>query len=374
MLNQRSAARIRTNIVRLSQAGLDSRSFRREAMRQLRFAVPVDSFWFATADPETLLFTGSIVEEIPEATTPLFVTNEFLQDDVNKWVKLAVTRPFVDSLASATNGRLESSPRYRNILIPLGFGDELRAVLHDGHAAWGFMCLHRERTGTNFTRDEALFLASLVPHLAQGLRSAVLLGRATSADDAEPGLLLLTGDFSLMAATSAGEKWLAEIADQPNRQELPQVVYAAAGRLLTETESSDGVELPRARVQTRTGQWLTVHASRVSGANGIAQIAVILEPAQPLEVVPLLLDAYGLTNREADVARLVLRGVATAGIATELSISESTVQQHLKSIFDKAGVGSRRELVAYIFARHYWGRAVRKGANARGDHLKRRQS
>jgi DNA-binding CsgD family transcriptional regulator len=210
--------------------------------------------------------------------------------------------------------------------------------------------------------------------LAQGLRSAVLLGRATSADDAEPGLLLLTGDFSLMAATSAGEKWLAEIADQPNRQELPQVVYAAAGRLLTETESSDGVELPRARVQTRTGQWLTVHASRVSGANGIAQIAVILEPAQPLEVVPLLLDAYGLTNREADVARLVLRGVATAGIATELSISESTVQQHLKSIFDKAGVGSRRELVAYIFARHYWGRAVRKGANARGDHLKRRQS
>jgi DNA-binding CsgD family transcriptional regulator len=59
-----------------------------------------------------------------------------------------------------------------------------------------------------------------------------------------------------------------------------------------------------------------------------------------------------LTRREAEIARLVLRGIATAGISSELSISEATVQQHLKSIFDKAGVGSRRELVAQIFMRH----------------------
>lgn len=351
MPNLRSTDRIRAEIVRLSQAGLDSHSLRREVMRKLRAAVPVDSFWFATADPETLLFTGSMVEEIPEAATPLFAANEFLQDDVNKWVRLAVTQPFVDSLVAATKGKLDSSPRYRDILTPLGFGDELRAVLHDGNAAWGFMCLHRERSGSNFTEDEALFVASLVPYLAQGLRSAVLLGHAASSDDAGPGLLLLANDFSLMAATSAGERWLAEISDDANRKELPQVVYAAAGRLLTE-ESSVNAELPRARVQTRTGQWLTVHASRVSGANGVAQIAVILEPARPFEVAPLLLDAYGLTRREAEIARLVLRGIATAGISAELSISEATVQQHLKSIFDKAGVGSRRELVAQIFMRH----------------------
>src|SRR4029078_11823294 len=105
-------------------------------------------------------------------------------------------------------------------------------------------------------------------------------------------------DFSLMAATSAGERWLAGIFDDANSKELPQGVYAGAGRLRTE-ESSVNAEHPRARVQTRTGQWLTVHASRVSGANGVAQIAVILEPARPFEVAPLLLDAYGFTPRRS---------------------------------------------------------------------------
>jgi DNA-binding NarL/FixJ family response regulator len=100
-----------------------------------------------------------------------------------------------------------------------------------------------------------------------------------------------------------------------------------------------------------------VHASRITTANAIAQIAIILEPARPLEIAPLLLGAYGLTSREADIVHLVLRGVATAGIASEPSISQATVQQHLKSIFDKAGVGSRRELVAHFFGAHYRGRA-----------------
>jgi len=360
MLNARSAAKVRTDIIRLSQADLDSHSFRHESMRRLRAIVPIDSFWFATADPETLLFTGAIVEEIPEAATPLFVANEFLDDDVNKWVELAVRSPFVDSLASATRGELDASPRYRDILTPLGFGDELRAVLHDGHAAWGFMCLHRELTGSNFTHEEALYLASLVPHLAQALRSAVLRGRAAQAENSGPGLLLLADDLSLMAATSAGEMWLAEIAEASNRRELPQVVYAAAGRLLTEQQAgancgadAPGTEFPRARVQARSGQWLTVHASRVTGAKGIAQIAVILEPARPLEIAPLFLEAYRLTRRESEIARLVLRGLATAGIASELAISEATVQQHLKSIFDKTGVGSRRELVAQFVVRSH---------------------
>jgi DNA-binding CsgD family transcriptional regulator len=329
-------------------------------MRKLRCVIAVDSFWFATADPETLLFTDSLVENLPEAATPLFVANELLQDDVSKWVHLAATKSHVDSLALATKGHLASSTRYRDVLTPLGFGDELRAVLHDGHSAWGFSCLHRGWSASNFSGDEMRLLASLVPHLAQGLRSAALLSHVVQAEQEEsgPGLLLLADDFLLMAATPAGEYWLSEISDERRRRELPHVIYGVVGRLLAEGDWPDKTAIPRARVQLRNRQWLTVHASRMTRANAVASIAIILEPARPREIAPLLLGAYGLTSREAEIVRLVLRGFATAGISAELSISQATVQQHLKSIFDKTGVGSRRELVAQIFASHYRGRAT----------------
>jgi len=67
-MDKRSAARTAEDIVRLCHAGLDSRTLRVETLRLLRRVIPVDSFWFATADPATLLFTSSVMEDIPRST------------------------------------------------------------------------------------------------------------------------------------------------------------------------------------------------------------------------------------------------------------------------------------------------------------------
>ncbi|HET8626290.1 MAG TPA: LuxR C-terminal-related transcriptional regulator [Thermomicrobiales bacterium] len=356
-MDQRGAAeRTRREIVRLSHAGLDARTLRVEALRRLRQVVPLDSAWFATADPATLLFTSTVVEEIPEHATPAFLANEFFEDDVNKWVHLARARRPVESLYGATRGAPAGSPRYREILAPLGFADELRAVLLTGKSCWGMMCLHRAAGSPAFTAAEAAFLDQLAPHLAEGLRAALLLGNAGAAPGADgPGLVVLADDLSIVATTPAAERWLAELADWPRRAEPPQAIGAVAARLWELERAGEArPELPpRVRMRTRGGQWLVLHASRLAGPGAAGHTAVIIEQARPAEVAPLVLQAYALTDREAQVAQMVLRGLATEEIGAGLYISSLTVQQHLKAVFDKTGVRSRRELVAHVFAQQY---------------------
>ncbi|MBO0874938.1 MAG: helix-turn-helix transcriptional regulator, partial [Pseudonocardia sp.] len=68
--------------------------------------------------------------------------------------------------------------------------------------------------------------------------------------------------------------------------------------------------------------------------------------------------AYGLSVRERDITALVCRGMSSKEISERLHITVNTVQEHLKSIFDKTGVRSRRELVSAILQEQYLPRVL----------------
>jgi DNA-binding CsgD family transcriptional regulator len=65
-----------------------------------------------------------------------------------------------------------------------------------------------------------------------------------------------------------------------------------------------------------------------------------------------VLKSYGLTPRETEIVLLLARGLSAKEIAAELAISGHTVRDHVKTIYAKAGVGNRGELVATLFANH----------------------
>jgi DNA-binding CsgD family transcriptional regulator len=107
-----------------------------------------------------------------------------------------------------------------------------------------------------------------------------------------------------------------------------------------------------ARLRTRAGRWVLVRGSTL-GQGADARTAVILEAAQAPELAPLIADFYGLTASERAVTQLVAQGHPTSEIATRLYVSPYTVQDHLKAVFEKVGVGTRGELVARLFFEHY---------------------
>jgi DNA-binding CsgD family transcriptional regulator len=171
---------------------------------------------------------------------------------------------------------------------------------------------------------------------------------ATSPPDGEDaaGIVVLAPDDSTTFTDEVAAGWMQELGGNGSP---PPVISDVAGqaRTVAAGQPCDG-RIARARVRTGSGRWLVVRGSLL-GDGPDAQVAVMIEPARPHELAPLIADAHRLTDRERDVTRLVAGGLSTDAIAARLHLSPWTVQDHLKSIFEKAGVTTRGELVARVF-------------------------
>jgi DNA-binding CsgD family transcriptional regulator len=237
-------------------------------------------------------------------------------------------------------------------MAPLGLGDELRvALLSRGHC-WGVLCLHRAAAATGFDLDEIALVRHIGPLLADGIRRGMAVAAASRNDLAPPdgtGVIVLGPDLSVVSINAPAERWLDDIAGEwPSNFRVPVPVIAAAARVIV--PDVDGpVESAVARLPTKFGGWISVQASQLRG-RGHEEVVVLLQPATRREVSSMVLAAHGLTPAQRRVAALVLQGRSTPEIVTTLQISTHTLQEHLRAVFDRFGVGSRRELVAALMA------------------------
>lgn len=355
MKKYQAAEHSRQAIIRLCHSQLDSRELRVEVLRHLQAVIPFDYAYFSTTDPATQLFTSSVVAEEPPAwMMTAFLDNEFLQEDFLKFRSMFAERRAVGVLSEAARGALPRSLRFRNMLAPLAMGDELRAIFVKDAACWGTLCLHR--AGSGYTSKEAVLLAGLTTTIAGGLRRALLWDGVAQLVPESPGVLILEDCLSVSAMTASAAYWLEDLVASEKRicHALPLAVRNVVAALhAVEAGMLSAAFAAKVRVRARSGHWLVLHASRLQNPAGETQIAVIFEVAQPTEISPLIIQAYGLTRREGEVARCVLLGWSTAEISASLHISPNTVQDHLKSIFEKVDVSSRGELAHRLFNRQF---------------------
>jgi len=335
-------------VTRLSGAKLDLPELFVESARLLATALPHESACWHTMDPATLIETGAHFENMPRADAHVAQT-AYLSDDYNTFVQLARGRRHSGVLSEETGGRLDRSPRYRELLRPQNFRGELRSTFVVDGACWGCFAFFREAP-RDFSADERDFAHQLSALLGRAFRAAGMHDRATGAGLALwPGLLLLNGRRAVESVNPPAQRWLEELGfhGAPERDPLPFALLAVAERV-RDRRSGDA----SARVRGKSGTWIQLHASSASGSGEPGRVAIIMQAATPPAIAPLISAAYGFTSRERELIELVLQGSGTAEIAARLFISPHTVQGHLKSIFAKAGVRSRRELVTRVFVQH----------------------
>ncbi len=365
-----SVDRLQQEVVELGGRGLPRNQFFAELAPRLRRLVDNDASCWHTLDPQTRLLTSDDPAELIEreiytaqtapAAGELLVRSEYLIDDPNSFAELASRRVPVGILDQVTRGRPERSARYRDLLVPSGIPHELRAAFLVRGRAWGAVHIARREESGPFTQADADALARVAGAIAQGIRGSLRFDAARRASgDEPPGLLVLGPADEIELITPPASELLEALASSAVTYEpgqIPAAVLSLASFLRGGSGPDDGsgnvITVPS------PAGWITLHASRPSGADG--RVAIVIERAAGSRSATVRLEAHGVTPREREIATLLARGMTNAEIGETLVLSPHTVQDHVKSLFEKLGVGSRQELVARVFLDEYLPEVVQR--------------
>ncbi len=309
--------------------------------------VPFTFACLATTDPSTGLISGAYKSTPLEIGDEDFAAAEYGQWDINLFADIALRADPVGVLSIDTGGSPQSCRRFRDFLAPrFGFTDELRVAFRKQGLVWGALALYRGPGEPSFTAQEAQIVASVHGQLAELIRNAIFSApRGTSPSGGGPAVIVVDRADQVLNITPAARARIDDLGGLDNGS-LPTSLLAA-----TETARSSPA-LATTRAVGSSGTWLTIRATTFDAADAPADrpddVVITIDAATPADISALALAARGLSPREQEVAALVLQGAATRAIAASLFLSPHTVQDHLKSIFVKLGVNSRREMVRQL--------------------------
>lgn len=323
-------------LARICASVRDATALRVALVDELRRVIGFDAYAFVLTDPMTSVGSAPLadvpcVDELPELIRLKYLT------PVNRWTAL-------DDPPTALLGDPGRSLLWRELLHRYSVGDVASTVFRDPFGCWGFLDLWRS---VPFTADEAGLLASAAPAITRGLRAAqaaTFLSAPGQQQRTGPVVLLLDPRLRVLGQTGETQAYLRTLVPPaPARDPIPAGAYNVGAQLLAQEAGVD----PRpasARVHLGDGLWLTLRAARLE-----ADIAVTIEQASPAERADVFARAFGLTPREAQVLDQLATGDDNRQIAARLFLSEHTVQDHLKSVFAKTSLRSRRALITHAF-------------------------
>ncbi|HEX5224295.1 MAG TPA: LuxR C-terminal-related transcriptional regulator [Solirubrobacteraceae bacterium] len=355
--------RVLDEIAIVASRGLPPEQLFAELAPRLRKVIDSDASCWHTLDPFTRLMTTDAPAELIErgvftaqgaaVAGERMVRSEYLIEDFNTFAGLAGKRVPVGSLEQATRGRPERSARYRELLVPAGIPHELRAAFVLRGRAWGAVHIARRASSAAFSDADAAMLARVAGSIAQAIRASLRIDAARRGDHAEaPGMILLDAANEVELATPPARELIAAMRSDagvyPDLLPPAPVLGLAA---FARREGHAGALVNQVTVPSALG-WITLHASLPDGARA-GRVAIVLERATGPQSATLRLEVNGVTAREREVATLLARGLSSAEVADALVLSPYTVQDHIKSLYEKLGVGSRQELVARVFLDEY---------------------
>jgi ATP/maltotriose-dependent transcriptional regulator MalT len=187
--------------------------------------------------------------------------------------------------------------------------------------------------------------------LAASAQIAIAAGDTAAAGSAVDELEAIAADYDSPIL-------LASAATSRGRLQLAQGAATACATLRLALTRWQELEVPHEVATARTllglacrdlGDHDAAVASFAAAASVFEQLGATLDVRVVRDLTSPRSLPGGLTEREAQVLRLVGAGHTNREIAAELYLSEKTVARHLSNIFTKIGVSSRASATAYAY-------------------------
>ncbi len=268
---------------------------------------------------------------------------EFRRPDVNTFPQLQAQRQPVAAISVTTGTRLSDSLRFREMIKPAGATDELRICFADAFGTWAAFVGFTDR---RMTLEDLRFADDLVAPATGALRGAVAAQARTEAAAGDPPAqspapsVLIVDGHDRVVATDATARRRLELLEGGGA--VPGLIAFLAAK----ARWGAAGEPATSQMRTPDGQWFVLDASLLDQAESQGSVAVVMRPAPAATVLDGMLRAHGLSAREREVAGLVVQGLTAKAIAAQLILSPWTVADHLKAIYQKAGVNGRSGLAA----------------------------
>ncbi len=190
----------------------------------------------------------------------------------------------------------------------------------DAVALAGF---HRQRHDRPFSAHEMEFVRLLIPHFSQALHNVNLA--QTISTECGQGVIVIGEDGQVSHINAEARRAL---------NGRPMSVIPTLGLATSPVYFQSETGLYRVRVQSICGK---------------LDKTILLELLPVRGNVQSKLAQFGLTKRQQEIALSTVHGRSNREIAIDLHITEQTVKDHLRDVFEKMHIRRRSELIAKIF-------------------------
>ncbi len=338
--------RVFAAVARTCGEGHDSFALRERVARALTRYLRADAYCAMELDPATTLPVDDVnwgwprgyVE--PLAEHALFASRTADTGVLTRHPRRAV---IVDELLDGASH--ERDPYFQHHVLPFGYRHEIQFMCISTGLPRALFTFNRKADKGPFEARHLRLLEAVAPHVAAAMHAACIRAALAERPASESGFVVLAPDGDVEVASATAQRLLSRSSEGAL---LPLRVFL--GLLRRSVRSGDAPSVATLSfTDPATGELYRMVGERTAGRDGRARGLLLIEPARPLDTRTGLLR-LGLTAREAAVVAEVMRDENVASCAARLGCAEATVHKHLKSVYAKLAVGSRRELALRLMA------------------------